>query len=244
MEWIKSMGKKLLTGNLNLMNTSFPVKLFEDRSYLEKLADVWVYPKFLSKAAQAQEPLERMKFTITWFVSGLHHGFERWKKPFNPILGETWQASLSDGSRIFMEQISHHPPISAFDLEGPNGLYRYHGLSQPSVTILMKAYGIKTVAKGYRRMEFEDGGIIDIVYPAYQIKGIVYDTKPRAEVIGMAKFKDKQNGLEAWVRFGSIKSSCSSILRRSDALCGAIYDISSSLHSHGTPLGPISGEPQ
>lgn len=39
---------------------------------------------------------------------GFHHAFERWAKPFNPILGETWQAGLSDGSRIFLEQISHH----------------------------------------------------------------------------------------------------------------------------------------
>jgi hypothetical protein len=52
-------------------------------------------------------------------ISGLHHSFEKWKKPFNPILGETWQAKLTDGSTMFMEQISHHPPVSAFNIEGP-----------------------------------------------------------------------------------------------------------------------------
>ncbi len=51
--------------------------------------------------------------------AGLNHGFDRWRKPFNPILGETWQASLSDGSAICIEQISHHPPVSAFHIEGP-----------------------------------------------------------------------------------------------------------------------------
>ena len=55
-------------------------------------------------------------------ASGLHHSFEKWKKPFNPILGETWQASLSDGSQMYMEQISHHPPVSAFHIEGPGGI--------------------------------------------------------------------------------------------------------------------------
>jgi hypothetical protein len=45
--------------------------------------------------------------------------FERWRKPFNPILGETWQARLSDGSSIFLEQICHHPPVSAFHMDGP-----------------------------------------------------------------------------------------------------------------------------
>jgi hypothetical protein len=34
-------------------------------------------------------------------------------KPFNPILGETYQGIIG-GIPIYFEQISHHPPISAF----------------------------------------------------------------------------------------------------------------------------------
>lgn len=41
----KDVGRKLLTGSLNLINLSMPVRMFEDRSYLQKLADVWVYPR-------------------------------------------------------------------------------------------------------------------------------------------------------------------------------------------------------
>ena len=48
MQWVKSMGKRLLTGSINLINTPFPVTIFEPRSYLEKLADVWVYPRNVS----------------------------------------------------------------------------------------------------------------------------------------------------------------------------------------------------
>ena len=33
--------------------------------------------------------------------------------------GETWQATLGDGSKVYFEQISHHPPVSAFQLIGP-----------------------------------------------------------------------------------------------------------------------------
>jgi oxysterol-binding protein 1 len=36
----------------------------------------------------------------------------RFKKPFNPILGETYEY-VSDELRIITEQVSHHPPISA-----------------------------------------------------------------------------------------------------------------------------------
>jgi len=34
------------------------------------------------------------------------------EKPFNPILGETFQGKVGN-FLIFMEQISHHPPISS-----------------------------------------------------------------------------------------------------------------------------------
>ena len=62
--------------------------------------------------------------------AGFHRAFTRWAKPFNPLLGETWQAEMPDGSRIFLEQISHHPPISAFELLGPHGLYTFAGQRQ------------------------------------------------------------------------------------------------------------------
>ncbi|KAG1666917.1 hypothetical protein FOA52_005977 [Chlamydomonas sp. UWO 241] len=224
-KWMKTMGQRLFSGNVNVLNTPFPVDMFEARSYLEKLADVWVYPRFLKAAALAPSPLERMRLTITWFIAGLYHSFERWKKPFNPILGETWQAALSDGSTIAMEQISHHPPVSAFQIEGPGSMYRFVGLSQPSVTIMLKAYGFKTQAKGYRYVEFADGSRITIDYPAYVMKGVVYSTRPRAEVEGTAVFVDAKHCLKAFVRFGSHKASGDKGLKRSDAIVGEIYDI-------------------
>mmetsp|Transcript_26558 Transcript_26558/g.78885 ORF Transcript_26558/g.78885 Transcript_26558/m.78885 type:complete len:479 (-) Transcript_26558:1654-3090(-) len=227
LKWMKTMGQRLFSGNVNVLNTPFPVEMFEPRSYLEKLADVWVYPRFLAAAAEQTSPLDRMKLTITWFIAGLHHSFEKWKKPFNPILGETWQASLSDGSSIAMEQISHHPPVSAFQIEGPNGKYRFVGLSQPHVSIMLKAYGFKTTARGYRFVEFHDGSRIAIEYPSYVMKGVVYSSRPRAEVEGTAVFLDQRNCLKAFVRFGSHKNAtgAKAFMRRSDAIIGEIYDV-------------------
>jgi hypothetical protein len=38
-------------------------------------------------------------------------------KPFNPILGETYQMKV--GSTVFYgEQISHHPPVSSIFVKG------------------------------------------------------------------------------------------------------------------------------
>ena len=67
---VKSLGSNLLTGNFDLLKISLPVKLFEPRSYLQKLTDPWVYPRFLRLAAQTDDPAERMRWVITWFIAG------------------------------------------------------------------------------------------------------------------------------------------------------------------------------
>ena len=62
------LGRKLLTGHINLTSTTLPVKMFSPRSYLEKLADEWLHPTFLRRAALATDPVERMKLLVCWWV--------------------------------------------------------------------------------------------------------------------------------------------------------------------------------
>lgn len=49
--------------------------------------------------------------------------YGRTRKPFNPILGETFEL-VQPNFRFFAEQVSHHPPITAFYAEG-KGYYQY-----------------------------------------------------------------------------------------------------------------------
>ncbi|WIA33504.1 hypothetical protein OEZ86_006630 [Tetradesmus obliquus] len=228
MVWIKSMGRQILQGNLNLVNTSFPVLMFEPRSYLQKLADIWAYPDYINAAAAAQDPLERMKLLVTWMVAGLHHSVENWKKPFNPILGETWQATMPGGLQLFMEQVSHHPPVSAYQLQGPG--WALSGWSQPAVVPVVKFYGIKTVAKGARSISFADGSSVEMTMPHFAIKGVVYAAKPHAEVLGVARLLDEQHRLEAVVSFGPVAGTRQRMLARADAVCGEIYQLPRAAH--------------
>lgn len=39
-------------------------------------------------------------------------------KPFNPLLGETYELVTPD-FRMISEAVSHQPPVTAFELEGP-----------------------------------------------------------------------------------------------------------------------------
>lgn len=54
------------------------------------------------------------------------------EKPFNPILGETFQCWIN-GCPAYSEQISHHPPIAALMFKGRgydiSGMYHFMQLN-------------------------------------------------------------------------------------------------------------------
>jgi hypothetical protein len=77
-----------------------------------------VYTPLLLQAAAAATALDRLKLTTAWFVAGFQHTFDTWRKPFNPILGETWQSVNSCGCEAFLKQVSHYPPIAAYSVKG------------------------------------------------------------------------------------------------------------------------------
>lgn len=53
-------------------------------------------------------------------------------KPFNPLLGETYELEREDiGFRLVAEQVSHHPPISTFHAESSS--YSFSGSISPAV---------------------------------------------------------------------------------------------------------------
>jgi hypothetical protein len=68
-------------------------------------------------------------------------------------------------------QISHHPPVSAYQLDGPDNSWKLHGWSQPAVVPVVKFYGIKTVAQGARQIDFADGSSVHMTMPNFAIKG-------------------------------------------------------------------------
>ena len=94
-----------------------------------------------------------MAGSISWLYPN-----HQWGKPLNPILGETYQATMPDGSVVYCEQVCHHPPISYILMEGPDGLFRYSGYAD----IAIKAYinSINLEVKGNKVVQFKDGGKI------------------------------------------------------------------------------------
>lgn len=78
-----------------VLNISLPVQIFNCDSNLQRLAYCQsLAPYYLEKAAVENNPMERMKYVL---VHGLTNSllYVDVEKPFNPILGETYQGSIA-----------------------------------------------------------------------------------------------------------------------------------------------------
>uniref|UniRef100_A0A3Q2E2K6 Oxysterol-binding protein n=1 Tax=Cyprinodon variegatus TaxID=28743 RepID=A0A3Q2E2K6_CYPVA len=109
----------------DLSKVTMPVHLNEPLNALQRLCEELEYSELLDRAATTQDPFERMIYIATFVVSGYASSYYRTGgKPFNPILGETYECDRPDkGLRFVAEQVSHHPPISACHAESKNFVF-------------------------------------------------------------------------------------------------------------------------
>ncbi|XP_066596735.1 oxysterol-binding protein-related protein 8 isoform X2 [Prorops nasuta] len=109
---------KQVRPGMDLSKVVLPTFILEPRSFLEKLADSYYHADLLSNAVLEDDAFTRMKGVVKWYLSGFYKKPQGLKKPYNPLLGETFRCYWQhpNGSRTFYlaEQVSHHPPISGF----------------------------------------------------------------------------------------------------------------------------------
>lgn len=106
----------------DLSQVSMPVALNEPLNMLQRLCEELEYSELLDKASELSDPYERMVYVAAFAVSSYGSSYFRaGSKPFNPLLGETYECIREDkGFRFIAEQVSHHPPVSVCYAESKN----------------------------------------------------------------------------------------------------------------------------
>ncbi|KAG7396422.1 hypothetical protein PHYBOEH_002290 [Phytophthora boehmeriae] len=217
-EVMMQVGSQILSGKLSV-RASLPIHIFEPKSLLERVANGWNYaPTVLKKAALSRAgPVERMKFVMAFAVGGLHFCVGQ-LKPFNPILGETYEATYPDSTQIFMEHISHHPVKSAFTVTGPKGLYQMSGVFEfESVTSRSSLLNYQI---GAVNLTFHDGAVIKFTMPQIKMSGILFGDR-MVEIVGSSRFEDAANHLVGELNFDANNSFFKK--SQSDDIKGFIY---------------------
>ncbi|KTG31739.1 hypothetical protein cypCar_00046501, partial [Cyprinus carpio] len=132
---------------MDLTRVVLPTFILEKRSLLEMYANFMAHPDLFLSISAGSTPEERMVRFVEYYMTAFHEGRKGViaKKPYNPVLGETFHCSWevpqdrvhplrtetnprtnqeatgvgSDSYRVrfVAEQVSHHPPVSGFYCE-------------------------------------------------------------------------------------------------------------------------------
>ena len=98
----------------DLSKIPIPVNFSEPISMLQRIIEELEYSEVLDRASMCEDQWEQMAYVAAFTISSYSTTATRTNKPFNPILGETFECDRLDevgfGWRALAEQVSHHPP--------------------------------------------------------------------------------------------------------------------------------------
>ncbi|KAJ3108239.1 hypothetical protein HDU97_001773 [Phlyctochytrium planicorne] len=99
----------------DLSTVAMPIALNEPLNLLQKLVEELEYCELLEEAGRTEDPISRIVIMAAFAVSGYASTVNRaGRKPFNPLLGETYECIREDKNfRFIAEKVCHHPPIMA-----------------------------------------------------------------------------------------------------------------------------------
>ncbi|KAI5693228.1 hypothetical protein M8J75_011416 [Diaphorina citri] len=206
---------------MDLTKVVLPTFILERRSLLEMYADYFAHPDIFLKATELQTERERMVQIVKWYLASFHAGRKSAvaKKPYNPILGEIFRCHwdlpdtssddevVADGPvpwchrnqlTFIAEQVSHHPPISAFYAEHVNRRVSLCAHVWTKSKFLGLSIGVHNVGFGTLKL-LQFGEEYVCTFPNGYGRSIL--TVPWIELGGSTTVKCVQSGYHANVEF-------------------------------------------
>jgi len=199
---IWSLLKQVKVG-ATIKHLQLPTFVLQPVSLLEKMADLFSYPDIISSISKTTSAEERFINVVRFYLSGIHIRPKGVKSPLNPVLGETFRCEWPQHkSQYVAEQISHHPPYSAFCFYNVDQGIALNANFAPSY---VKYYGnwAETCVGGFARMvvvhkNFEE--VYDMTWPSMQVKGIMVGALT-TELFGKVTIRCEQTQYKAEIDF-------------------------------------------
>ncbi|ODV79179.1 uncharacterized protein CANTADRAFT_339537 [Suhomyces tanzawaensis NRRL Y-17324] len=224
----------------DMTRMTLPVAFNEPCSLIQRLAEDVEYSGLLDQAATFDDSTLRLLYVATFASSLYSSSVGRIAKPFNPLLGETFEYSRPDKNyRLLGEQVSHHPPVSACAAESPK--WDYYGHNEVDTSFKGRSFDIKHLGKMFCTLR-PDNGVVDskgqkVDHEVYSWKkvnnsvvGIIMGN-PTIDVFGQMEVKNFTTGDSIIVDFKQRGWKASSAYQ----LSGQVID------KKGTPRWALGG---
>ncbi|POS87115.1 hypothetical protein EPUL_002111 [Erysiphe pulchra] len=187
----------------DMTKITLPVSFNEPTSLLQRCAEDLEYADLLNIAADREEATERLVYVAAFAASEYASTIGRVAKPFNPLLGETFEYARPDKNyRFFMEQVSHHPPIGAAWVESAR--WTYWGESAVKSKFYGKSFDINPLGTWFLKLRTLNG--IEELYTWKKVTtsviGIITGS-PTVENYGPMEIKNWNTGEICFLEFKS-----------------------------------------
>lgn len=154
-------------------NAGAPVTANEPLSALESCAELLESAKLLDAASHAApRSVQRVMLVATFAVSrlsGMRCRERALRKPFTPLLGETYECVREDRNfRFVSEKVMHKPEVFAMQAESP--LWTLHFTSRPHTKMWPKT--VQLTDAGHVSVAFPDGERVTYLNPEVFVRNI------------------------------------------------------------------------
>ncbi|KAI8097693.1 uncharacterized protein BX664DRAFT_276571, partial [Halteromyces radiatus] len=184
-EVLEENSKSILLGiisqlrkEMDLHRVTLPTFVLEPRSMLERITDFMSHPELLLDASVNPEPLDRFIGVVRYFLSGWHIKPKGVKKPYNPVLGEVfkcrWKYNNNTNGYYIAEQVSHHPPKSAYYFANPEAGIYIQGEIIPKAKFLGNSAATMMEGESHILFSYHHNERYDITMPNVYAKGILF----------------------------------------------------------------------
>ncbi|CAG8673523.1 11979_t:CDS:2 [Funneliformis mosseae] len=136
------------------------------------------YQNIVYSVSKEEDPVKRFVNVMRYYLSGWHIKPKGVKKPYNPVLGEhfraRWQFPDNTEALFVSEQVSHHPPISAYYYASPENNLIIAGDIRPKSKFLGNSAA--TLMQGESKIFFTNrpGEVYRIAMPNVYARGILF----------------------------------------------------------------------
>ncbi|KAL5604007.1 hypothetical protein BROUX41_002008 [Berkeleyomyces rouxiae] len=180
--------KSIASFNGDLSSLTAPPFILSGTS-LTEFSQYWCcHPSLFVAAANEPEPAKRATLVLKWFLSTLKQQYasrsEKYgneKKPLNPFLGEIflgkWEEDLTGTTELISEQVSHHPPATAYCITNLSTGVRLQGYNAQKATFSSTIY-IKQIGHAILTLPPSPNGPREpetylITLPSLHIEGLI-----------------------------------------------------------------------
>ncbi|KAG6853455.1 hypothetical protein C0991_004242 [Blastosporella zonata] len=149
------------------------------------------HPDIFAAIADAQDNEARILAVLKWFICTLkgqytsrNESMGSEKKPLNPVLGElfygTWPAPASNPAQgtttLLVEQVSHHPPITAYVIENKSKGLRLTGHNAQKTSFSAGSIIVKQIGHAVLTYTPPSGSPVEylLTLPRLRIDGLWY----------------------------------------------------------------------